>query len=182
MAAIVLLSGSPSPKSRSAALLNYAAARLNAAGLKTVQFGLTDFPAEDLVLGRYGSAAFEPLTRQVADAPALVVCTPIYKAAYSGGLKTVLDMLPQTALRGKTVLPLATAGSPAHQLAIDYALKPVLSALGATDVLQGVYLIDALLKVREDGSLDIDPELHERLDRSIDRLAAAAKGRSATSI
>lgn len=182
MAAIVLLSGSPSPKSRTAALLNYAAGRLKAADLETVQFGLTDFPAEDLVLGRYGSPSFEPLTRRVAEAPALIVCTPIYKAAYSGGLKTVLDMLPQTGLRGKTVLPLATAGSPAHQLAIDYALKPVLSALGATDILQGVYLVETLFKLREDGSMDIDPELHERLDRSIDRLAASVKGRSATSI
>ncbi len=65
---------------------------------------------------------------------AVVVATPIYKAAYTGGLKALFDILPQSALRGKTVLPLATGGSPAHLLAIDYALKPVLSALGASDL------------------------------------------------
>ncbi|AHF94865.1 hypothetical protein OPIT5_28715 [Opitutaceae bacterium TAV5] len=35
-------------------------------------------------------------------------------------------------LRGKTVLLLASAGSPAHLPAIDHALKPVLSALAAS--------------------------------------------------
>ncbi|WP_204272820.1 NAD(P)H-dependent oxidoreductase, partial [Escherichia coli] len=67
----------------------------------------------------------------VEQADLVVVSTPIYKAAYSGLLKVFLDLLPPDALRGKLVLPLATGGSPAHVLALDYALKPVLSALGA---------------------------------------------------
>lgn len=182
MAPIVLLSGSPSARSRTTALLGYTAQRLTGAGLETVSFGILDFPAEDLLLGRYDSTAFADLNRRVAEAPALVVCTPIYKAAYSGGLKALLDILPQAALRGKTVLPLATAGSPAHQLAIDYALKPVLSALGATDILQGVYFVDALFKVNPDGSLELGEDLQERLDRSLDRIAAAVGGRAATSL
>ena len=57
----------------------------------------------------------------------VIVATPIYKAAYSGLLKVFLDLLPAEALRGKTVLPLASGGSVAHLLALDYALKPVLS-------------------------------------------------------
>ena len=68
---------------------------------------------------------------QVADASVLVVATPVYKAAYSGVLKVFLDLLPQTALKGKVVLPLATGGSPHHMLALDYALRPVLQSLGA---------------------------------------------------
>ena len=182
MAPLVLLSGSPSAKSRSAALLKYASERLRANACESVSYSILDFPAEDLVLGRYDSAAFAELNRHVAEAKGLIVCTPIYKASYSGGLKTILDILPQTALRGKIVLPLATAGSPAHQLAIDYALKPVLSALGATDLLQGVYLVDALYKVAEDGTLLLPDELKERLDRSLDQLAGAVRGRAATSI
>jgi FMN reductase len=61
----------------------------------------------------------------------VVVATPVYKAAYSGLLKVFLDVLPQTALKGKLVLPLATGGSPHHMLALDYALRPVLQSLGA---------------------------------------------------
>ncbi len=57
----------------------------------------------------------------------MVIGTPVYKAAYSGLLKSLLDLLPQYALAGKTVLPLATGGSTAHVLAIDYALRPVLA-------------------------------------------------------
>jgi FMN reductase len=49
----------------------------------------------------------------------------VYKAAYSGLLKTLLDLLPQCALAGKVVLPVVTCGSPAHVLAIDYALRPL---------------------------------------------------------
>ncbi len=35
----------------------------------------------------------------------------MYKAAYSGALKTLLDLLPERALQGKVVLPLATGGT-----------------------------------------------------------------------
>jgi FMN reductase len=40
-------------------------------------------------------------------------------------------------------LPVATAGSLAHFLVLEYALKPVLSALGASSFLPGVCLVDA---------------------------------------
>jgi hypothetical protein len=45
---------------------------------------------------------------------------------------------PQYALRGETVLPLATGGTPAHALVIDYALRPVLTSLGAGAIGQGL--------------------------------------------
>ena len=40
------------------------------------------------------------------------------------------------------VLPLASGGSVAHMLAVDYALKPVLNALKAQEVLHGVFAND----------------------------------------
>lgn len=43
------------------------------------------------------------------------------------------------------VLPLATGGSIGHMLAVDYALKPVLSALKAQEVLHGVFADDGQL-------------------------------------
>ncbi|HEX2099763.1 MAG TPA: NADPH-dependent FMN reductase [Candidatus Synoicihabitans sp.] len=181
MQSVVLLSGSPSATSRSSALLDYAAARLQAKGLQSVQFSVRDFPAEDLVLGRYESPAFAELHRRVGEAPALIVSTPVYKAAYAGGFKTMLDVLPQTALRGKTVLPLVTGGSPAHQLVIDYALKPVLSALGATDLLQGVYLVDGQYQLTADGTLSFLGDLQERVDRAVDQIVASVRGRAPAS-
>lgn len=87
--------------------------------------------------------------------------------AYSGVLKVFLDLLPADALCGKTVLPLATGGSPAHLLALDYALKPVLSALGARDILGGVFAADAQLAPHESGGYVPDAALVERLDRAL---------------
>ena len=60
-----------------------------------------------------------------------------------GALKTLLDLLPERALEGKIVLPLATGGTIAHMLAVDYALKPVLNALKAQEILHGVFADDS---------------------------------------
>ncbi len=67
----------------------------------------------------------------------------MYKASFAGALKTLLDLLPERALEKKVVLPLATGGSVAHLLAVDYALKPVLNALKAQEILHGVYADDS---------------------------------------
>lgn len=173
MSHILLLSGSPSANSRSNALLARVREQLEAGGVATVTFSILDFPAEDLILAKYASPAFASFQQAVAAASGIAVATPVYKAAYAGGLKALLDILPQTALRKKTVLSLATGGSPAHQLAIDYALKPVLSALGATDLLQGVYAVDSQFTLVE-GRLQIAPELATRLDEAAAHLAAVS--------
>jgi hypothetical protein len=91
----------------------------------------------------FDDPAIRRAREQVAAARLVVIATPIYKASYSGLLKTFLDLLPQDALRGKTVLALGTGGSVAHLLALDYALKPVLAALGARHILDTVYAVDA---------------------------------------
>lgn len=171
MPSILLLSGSPSLVSRSGSLLEYARRHFVSSGITAHVLGLNDFPAKDLILGKYDSPAFDDVKNLLTEASAVVVGTPIYKASYTGGLKALLDILPQTALRGKTLLPLATGGSPAHQLAIDYALKPVLSALGATDLLQGVYIVDSQLKVGTDGLPEFSDEvLRTRFEGAVAQL------------
>ena len=93
-------------------------------------------------------------------------------------LKALLDILPQAALGGKVVLPIATGGSSAHLLAIEYALKPVLSILGATDLLQGVYVVDKELTLGQDGVLVLADELRDRFDGALRDLARRVKSRS----
>lgn len=178
MSHILLLSGSPSTTSRSAAVLEHARRRFVAENLDARIVSIRDFPAEDLILAKYDSPSFNEVKQLVEKASALVVSTPVYKAAYSGGLKALLDILPQTALRGKIVLPIASGGSPAHQLSIDYALKPVLSALGASDIHQGVYIVDKQLSVAADGSLVFaDADLGDRLNAAIAHLSTQVKAR-----
>jgi FMN reductase len=170
MSDILLISGSPSTPSRSGALLEYAAERLSAEGFTTERISVRDYPAEDLILGKFDSPAFEVTKRLVAEARGLIVATPVYKAAYTGALKTLLDILPSQALRNKTVLPIATGGSAVHLLVLDYALKPVLGALGASDILQGVYVTDSQLQLGEKGYSFVDQEIRKRFDRELDSL------------
>jgi FMN reductase len=172
---IFLISGSPSNPSRSGALLEYAVERLGAKGLTSELVSVRDYPAADLILGRYDSPAFELTKRLIAESRGLIVATPVYKAAYTGSLKALLDILPPQAFRNKTVLPIATGGSPAHLLVLDYALKPVLGALGASDILQGVYVIDGQLQLGKKDSLFVDDEIRRRFDRELESLFIKVK-------
>ena len=130
-----------------------------------------DLPAEALLAADVQHPAIAAAVQAVEAAELVIVSTPIYKAAYSGLLKVFLDLLPPDALRGKLVLPLATGGSPAHFLALDYALKPVLSALGARHVLDGVFATDAQLRRHEAGGYVPEPDLIARLDRALAPIA-----------
>jgi len=172
---ILLISGSPVARSRSQALLDYAVEQLAAEGLGTELVSVRDFPAEDLVLAKYDSPSFEEFRHLISEARGIIIATPVYKAAYTGSLKALLDILPQQAFRNKTLLPLASGGTLAHLLVLDYALKPVLGALGASDILQGVFAVDTQLQFGENGDLVIDEEIRERLDREIDSLIAKVK-------
>lgn len=167
MSRIVSLLGSPSARSRSGALLAQLEARLEAAlddEQAVTRVALRDLPADALLGAQTSQPAIAAAVAAVRDAQLVLVVTPIYKAAYSGLLKSFLDLLPIDALRGKTVVPLATGGSPAHLLALDYALKPVLGALGARDIRDAVYATESQL-VDDAGTYLPTADLHQRLDR-----------------
>ncbi|MNJ38984.1 FMN reductase (NADPH) [compost metagenome] len=101
----------------------------------------------------------------------------MYKASYTGVLKTFLDLVPQKGLAGKIILPLFIGGSLAHLLSIDYSLKPVLSSLGARHILGGVYAVDAYIARTEQGGFEISEELITRLEENVAELAEETKQR-----
>ncbi len=173
---VVLLGGSPSLRSRSNVLLGKARQWLQAHGVEVVTYQVRDFEAEDLLFARFDSPRIQGLQAHVAAADGLVVATPVYKASFSGALKTLLDVLPERALHHKVVLPVATGGSSAHMLAVDYALKPVLSALKAQEVLHGVFADDSQISYTEDGG-DLAPALEQRLDDALQHLIQALNRR-----
>ena len=166
---VLLIAGSPSERSRTAALLSAAGQRLEFRGAQIDTLRVRDLPPQALLLADFGNPAVIRATAQVAEADIVVVATPVYKAAYSGVLKVFLDLLPQTALKGKTVLPLATGGSPHHMLALDYALRPVLQSLGAKNILPGIYATDAQV-VNPEGGYHVDEDIGERLDDAVNTL------------
>lgn len=167
---VLLIAGSPSERSRSAALLDAVAERLLFRGVQVEHLHIRDLSAQALILADFGHPTISHALGRVAKADVVVVATPVYKAAYSGVLKVFLDLLPQTALAGKTVLPLATGGSPNHMLALDYALRPVLQSLGAKHILSGIYATDAQVTLTESGAYAVSAEIGERLDQSVTTL------------
>ena len=166
----LLLAGSPSERSRSAALLDAVALRLAVRGVRAEHLHIRNLNPQALLLADTGHHSIVQAVKQVEDANLLVVATPVYKAAYSGVLKVFLDLLPQSALQGKTVLPLATGGSPHHMLALDYALRPVLQSLGAKHILPGVYATDAQVTLTPEGAYHVAPDIEARLDEAVNLL------------
>ena len=168
---ILLLAGSPSAPSRSTRLLHHTGEKLALLGHRTRQLQVRDLPATALLQADFGHAGLVAARALVADA--LVIATPVYKAAYSGVLKAFLDLLPQDGLKGKLVLPLATGGSQSHMLALDYGLRPVLSALGARHVLPSIFATDAQVLWTQPGGLALDTDIARRIAEGVDLLSDA---------
>ncbi len=179
MATVLSVSGSPSATSRTARLLRHLDHRLAAEGHEVIPLDVRTLPPEALLGADVRHPAIAEAIAQFARADGVVIGTPVYKAAYSGLLKSLLDLLPQYALTGKAVLPLATGGSTAHVLAIDYALRPVLSSMGAAHIVQGWFTLDKDLSVGDDGTLTVAPGAAEGLARVTDQFSAALGGRTA---
>lgn len=170
---ILLLAGSPSTPSHSTRLLHYTGERLALLGHRHQKLQVRDLPATALLQADLGNAGLLAARALVASADALVIATPVYKAAYSGVLKAFLDLLPQDGLAGKLVLPLATGGSQSHMLALDYALRPVLSSLGARHVLPSIYATDAQVLWTDEGGLALDAGIAGRIADGVENLSAS---------
>lgn len=175
MTNIVAIAGSPSHPSRTYGVVEYALNLLSQNQFKTDLISVRDLPSEDLIFGRYDSPALEPAKALIQQASGLIIATPVYKAAYTGVLKSFLDLLPPKFLSGKVILPIATGGTIAHLLSIDYTLKPVLSELGAQYLLNGVYIVDKQVQRQEDGRFLLDEEVQQRLQQSVDDLTKAVE-------
>lgn len=177
MSSILVLSGSPTAASRTAALAEHIADRLRADGHQVRTVRARDLPPRALLTADAADPVIAGVVGQLAAADGVVVASPVYKAAYTGLLKAVLDLLPQFALAGKVVLPVVTGGSPAHVLAIDYALRPVLSSLGAHHIMQGWFVLDQ--HITHGPELAIQPESAVPLYQVVDDFSATLHERRA---
>lgn len=173
MMQVVSIGGSPSLRSRSGLLLEQTGNWLQARGIQHRHIDIHQFDPADLLLARFDSPSVRAFAEQVLAADGLLVATPVYKASFAGALKVLLDLLPERALANKVVLPLATGGSQAHMLAVDYALKPVLAALKAQETLQGVFATDEQIRYDATPALasNLELRLHEALEQFVSALA-----------
>ncbi len=134
---VAVLVGNPKPASRTLTSAQYVATQL------------TD-QTPDLVvdLATLGPALLDWTDPQVAElvarigaAEVVVVASPTYKATYTGLLKLFLDRFAAGSFTGLAV-PLMLGAGPAHALAPEVHLRPLLTELGAT-TLRGLYVSDA---------------------------------------
>lgn len=176
MSSILVLSGSPSATSRTAALTDHLADRLRDDGHAVRTVRVRDLPPAALLAADSQDPAIADVVDALLAADGVVVASPVYKAAYSGLLKTLLDLLPQFALAGKVVLPVVTGGSPAHVLAIDYALRPVLSSLGAHHIVQGWFVLDQHIDRVDGAGVLLAEAVTAPLYQVVDDFSAALHG------
>lgn len=111
---LVLISGSPSPTSRSHRVLDALAARLEASHTATRLFSLRDFEPGPLLHADTTNSNVRSFIEQVATSDGIVVATPVYKGTFAGALKVLLDVIPPDALLNKVALGIATARIAGH--------------------------------------------------------------------
>jgi len=91
----------------------------------------------------WGDPAVTAAKEQVLGADLLVVASPVFKASFTGLLKLFLDQFDSGELGGKPTVAVLLGGSPAHSLAGEVHLKPVLNEIGASCPTPALYLIDS---------------------------------------
>ncbi|WP_424211326.1 NADPH-dependent FMN reductase [Streptomyces sp. BI20] len=178
MSRLLVVTASPSQHSRTAVVADHVLRRLTHAGFEGDLLAIRDLPAADLLAARTGQPELRRALAAVAEADGVVIATPVYKAAYTGLLKAFLDVLPQDGLAGKVVLPLATGGSLAHVLTVDYALRPVLASLNAHHVTAGRFVLDSFVE-RGDGPDRLRPEAELDLFQVVDEFGDAVRAHRA---
>jgi len=137
MTTISVLVGNPQPASRTRLVAEEVAQRIAA------RAGAEVLPTIDLAdhasaLFTIPDPAVDALTERVASSDLLVVASPTYKASYTGLLKAFLDRYGTAGLAGVTAIPILTIGSPAHALAVDHTLRPLLVELAASVPTTGI--------------------------------------------
>lgn len=177
MARILLIGGSPTHPCKAHYLLDYAKYLLEAQSgtnnIKVTTLLVRDLLAEDLAFGRYASPALIYPKKMIEDAEALIIVSPISKAAYTGLLKSFLDLLPRDLLSQKVILPLSTSNTIGHSVALEYSLKPVLAELGTTRILTSVFALEDQLQLNNASELAADIGLHIRLQTALNDLIDA---------
>lgn len=163
---IVILSGSPLEDSRTDYVLKYLGRILSEKDVKIRHISVRDVPAEDLVLCNFNSPIIQNIADTIKESDGVIVGSPVYKAAYAGVLKSLIDLMPQDILEGKPVLPLMTGGTKSHLLALEYTLKPLLATLKG-HTLKGIYLVDSEIS-REHEQPVLDLPTHERMLKQVD--------------
>ena len=130
-----------------------------------------------MVTGGIPTPRLTELREQVAAADGLIVVTPVFNGSYSGLFKMFFDVIEHGGLDGRPVLLAATGGTARHSLALEHALRPLFSYLGADTVRTAVY---AASEDWGQAGVPADGSLVQRIDRAAGELSRAMAARQPT--
>lgn len=122
--------------------------------------------ATAMLLTGFGSPELETAIAALTGADGAILVTPIFTTSYSGLFKMFIDLLEPDSLTDLPIALGATAGTPRHSLAIDYAMRPLFMYHHATVVSTGVFAATA------DWGGDPRQGLTSRVARAAGELAA----------
>jgi FMN reductase len=167
---IAVVVGNPKAASRTSAVAVAVARAAAGAG------GLADETPLDVVelaglgpqLFDWSSADVRSATKTLTNSRLAIIATPVYKATYTGLLKSFLDWFGQTGLAGVTVVPVMVGASPTHALAVEVHLRPLLVEIGATVPTRGLFVLEQELD-------DLDATISTWLEQAGPVLAQALR-------
>lgn len=135
---VAVVVGNPKPESRTLAAARYVGRELT--GVDPGQ--VVDLATLGTSLLDWRDPGVTELVTEVAAADLVVVASPTYKGTYTGLLKLFLDRFPSDGLRGVIGVPLMLGAGPGHAMAPETSLRPLLSELGASVPVRGLYVLD----------------------------------------
>lgn len=170
MPALLTISGSPFPNSRTEGAALVIERAVEASGAGTGRLAVRDLPPAALIGANVKDPAVAAALASIAAADAVLIATPVYKAAYTGVLKVLLDLAPADILAGTPVASVLSGGSPDHGPLAVTALGALLDALGGSDRHAPVFALDrALERTDVPGEVTVTDE---RTARELDAAAA----------
>jgi FMN reductase len=90
----------------------------------------------------WGDDAVGAAKKTVLASDLVVFASPVYKASFTGLLKAFLDQFDRDELGAVAAVPLMVGASPAHSLAVETHLRPVLVEIGASCPTRGLYILE----------------------------------------
>jgi FMN reductase len=129
----------------------------------------------DAVLTGFPGGGLRDAVDAVVGADGLIAVTPIFSASYNGLFKLFFDALEDGSLDGKPMLIAATGGTGRHSLALEHAVRPLMTYLHATVVPTGVF---AAPEDWAGGAAGV-PALDKRIARAAGELADLVAERTA---
>jgi FMN reductase len=142
MSAVVVV-GNPKPASRTGGVgVAVAEAVLARSGTTSPAVQVIELSSLATSLFSWGDPDVAAAKATVLEAELLVVASPVYKASYTGLLKAFVDQFGRDELAALATVPVMVGAAPAHTLAVETQLRPVLVEIGGSCPTRGVYVLE----------------------------------------